>query len=367
MKINARIVAGAFALLCLLATGTLPAKAAYYDNKTITILIGFGAGGGIDRAAQLLAKHLKHHIPGSPQVIVKSMPGAASMKAHNFLYERGGTDGQTLLLGPWLPVSQLIGAPGIRFKYQDFTVIGGARTPGYTTYARTDVIPGGLKTSTDIVKAKNLRVAGTARDGAFLLYGRFALDLLGVKYQTVYGYRGAAKMRAAVLGNEANFATGSVNGYYSYLKRNMVDTGKVKVLWTLPNIDDDGNYVRNPNIPNVPSFLDVYRQIKGGDPSGPVWDVFNMILQLTASVNQLVLGPPHMNDEASAILIKAYYETEADPDFRREAKKAFGIVPPPVPLKTVDKVVQSMSKVDPALVKRLVAHINSAGQAKGKK
>src|SRR5262245_51902769 len=46
----------------------------FYKGKTITIICGYGVGGGYDAYARLLARHLGSHIPGQPTVIVQNVP-----------------------------------------------------------------------------------------------------------------------------------------------------------------------------------------------------------------------------------------------------------------------------------------------------
>src|SRR5438034_11303935 len=53
----------------------------FYRGKTVTVVVGYSAGGGYDQYARLVARHLGRHIPGQPNVIVQNMPGAASMTA----------------------------------------------------------------------------------------------------------------------------------------------------------------------------------------------------------------------------------------------------------------------------------------------
>jgi len=59
------------------------AVADFYQGKTVSIYVGFGPGGGYDAYAQLLAQHMRRHIPGEPFVIVKHMPGAGSLALMN--------------------------------------------------------------------------------------------------------------------------------------------------------------------------------------------------------------------------------------------------------------------------------------------
>ena len=49
--------------------------AEFYGGKSITLLIGFGPGGGYDTYARILARHLGRHIPGQPNIVPQNMPG----------------------------------------------------------------------------------------------------------------------------------------------------------------------------------------------------------------------------------------------------------------------------------------------------
>ena len=53
-------------------------SAPYYEGKTVRIIVGFGPGGGYDRMARLLAKHLPKHIPGKPVVLVENIHHSAA-------------------------------------------------------------------------------------------------------------------------------------------------------------------------------------------------------------------------------------------------------------------------------------------------
>src|SRR6478609_1730407 len=92
-------------VVALFAGGTLLALAAptraqsvedFYHGKTVTILVGFSAGGGYDLYARLLGRHIGRHIPGNPTVVVQNMPGAGSMKATQYVYGVAAKDGLTL-------------------------------------------------------------------------------------------------------------------------------------------------------------------------------------------------------------------------------------------------------------------------------
>src|SRR5262249_51861197 len=79
--------------LCLSHAAQAETVADFYRGKAVTIYVGFGPGGGYDAFAQLLAPHIRRHIPGEPTVIVKHMPGAGSLALMNYLWSVAPRDG----------------------------------------------------------------------------------------------------------------------------------------------------------------------------------------------------------------------------------------------------------------------------------
>src|SRR5262249_30747915 len=68
----------------------------FYRSKSITMLVGGGAGGGYDTYARVFARHLSRHIPGNPNIIAKNMPAAAGLAAASTLYGAADKDGATI-------------------------------------------------------------------------------------------------------------------------------------------------------------------------------------------------------------------------------------------------------------------------------
>jgi tripartite-type tricarboxylate transporter receptor subunit TctC len=89
-----RIAALAFAVLALVAARG-PVLAAPYPDRTITLVVGFAPGGGVDANARLLADALTRHF-GQP-VIVENRPGAGSRIASSRV-AKAAPDGYTLLV-----------------------------------------------------------------------------------------------------------------------------------------------------------------------------------------------------------------------------------------------------------------------------
>jgi hypothetical protein len=72
------------------------AVADFYRGKTIHIVVGFGAGGGYDVYARLIARYLGKYLPGNPTVIVDNVPGAGSAVALAQIYTTLPRDGTVI-------------------------------------------------------------------------------------------------------------------------------------------------------------------------------------------------------------------------------------------------------------------------------
>ena len=97
----------------------------FYKGKTLTVMIGYGAGGGYDMYSRTLARFISKHIPGNPKVVGKNMPGAGSLKLANWMYSvapKNGTVFATIARGA--PVHSLLGGKGARFDATKFNWLG---------------------------------------------------------------------------------------------------------------------------------------------------------------------------------------------------------------------------------------------------
>ena len=58
----------------------------YFKGKTISLIIGFGGGGTYDYYGRLVSRYYGRHLPGNPNIVIQSMPGAGSFSAANYIY-----------------------------------------------------------------------------------------------------------------------------------------------------------------------------------------------------------------------------------------------------------------------------------------
>src|SRR5689334_10035816 len=112
----------ALRLLCGFALLYAPAARAdaiedFYRNRNVDLLVGFTAGGGYDVYTRLVGGHIGKHIPGAPNIVVKTMEGAGSTRLANWLYAVAPRDGSAFgTIARGVPLDPLFGNPGPQFK-----------------------------------------------------------------------------------------------------------------------------------------------------------------------------------------------------------------------------------------------------------
>ena len=116
-------------LALLLAAGDGAAQPEFFARKTVTVIIGYTAGGSYDLYGRMIARHLGKHIPGTPTVIVQNMPGAGSLKAANYLYEVAPKDGTALgVIVESAALEQALANPAVQYDAAKFTYLGRVAT-----------------------------------------------------------------------------------------------------------------------------------------------------------------------------------------------------------------------------------------------
>ena len=100
-------------------------QAPFYQDKTVRIIAGYGAGSVDDAWTRMIARYLGKYIPGNPNIIVQNMPGAGAMIAANYVYKVAKPDGLTLGgLRAGLYFDQLVGKKEVQFDWPKFTWLG---------------------------------------------------------------------------------------------------------------------------------------------------------------------------------------------------------------------------------------------------
>ncbi|MDB5642485.1 MAG: family tricarboxylate transporter, receptor protein, partial [Hyphomicrobiales bacterium] len=130
------------AVFCLSALSAHAEPVAdFYRAKQLTVIVGYGPGGGYDLYARLLARHISRHMPGAPAAIVQNMPGAGSLRAANFIYNTAPRDGTAFgIFARNVPLMGLSGHnAAVQFDPRKFNWIGSSSSfadDAYLMFAR---------------------------------------------------------------------------------------------------------------------------------------------------------------------------------------------------------------------------------------
>ena len=223
------------------------AVADFYRGKTITIGVGFTAGGGYDLHARTLARHIGRHIPGNPSIVVKNVPGAAGLILANQLYNTAPKDGTEIAtFDRAIPLEPLVAPDRARFDSLKFNWIGSTDNDVSTCFSWHS---SPVKTFEDVLE-RELLVGGTGTGGNAHFYPKVLNAVLGAKFKVVPGYPGSAQVLLAV-------ERGEVEGFCSmgfvtleYTRPDWVRDGKVNQLVQL-------GITKNKNHLDVPLALDL--------------------------------------------------------------------------------------------------------------
>jgi tripartite-type tricarboxylate transporter receptor subunit TctC len=316
----------------------LPVQAAtaFYEGKSIRLVVGFSAGGGFDTYSRVIARHMGRHIPGNPSIVVENMTGAASLVAANHVYNVAKPDGLTILnFHGNQVINQVIGKPGIQFDARKFEFIG---IPTQDNVACAFDKSSGITDFDALRNAKTpVKLGGVAPGDTTYNTAKLLQAALNLPIQLVAGYKGTAEVRLAA---EAGEVAGGCWQWESIksIWRQGLDAGTVAVVLQV-------NPKTHPELPKVPNAIDFAtsensKQILkygGHDPA--------MITR------PYTLGPGTPKDRVR-LLRKAFSETMKDPEFLADAKKS-RLDTQPLTGEEVEKIVAQLFKIDAAMVNQL--------------
>ncbi len=316
---NMALAAVAVSLLPMATAGA----AEFYAGKKITCVVPYAPGGGTDSFFRVVVPHLARLIPGKPDVIINNMSGAGGLKANNYASNEMPNNGSEMLCAPWLSIAQLTKRKGVRFDYSKMRVVGGESAIN-TAVINKKVLVGGDRTT--IGKGSQpLVVAGLSPSSTLDLRQRLGLDVLGVKYKYVPGYRGSAKQIPAFMSGEVSLLGLNYGTYVSVMKSSLVDQGPGMLWVDYPKIGADGSASANAVLSKqgVPTLDGLHKKMHGKPPSGPHWEAYKVLTHLSSM--GLSVWLPAGTPDAAFNAIKAGWEAlPNDPAFKAAHEKAFG-------------------------------------------
>ena len=329
-KIIRRLLIGSVAALFAFAWTVVsqsPARASnFYEGKSIRLVVGYTPGGGFDTFARLVARHLPRHIPGNPTIIVQNMPGAGSLMAANWVYERQPADGLTMVTFHFNMVTQSFVDPAVRFDPSKYIWLGEPSVGGLpqVLWVRSD-LP--IYSLDDLKKSKQPLTSGSTGVGTSpALVGEF-LKSLGLPVQTIHGYKGSSDIMAALERKELD-ARITTQDTMMTIYRRFVEGNQVRPILSM------GSDPRVKPLPGIATLEDIEMT--------PNQRRLADFLISSFSVLRLYALPPGTPAGRVEILRGAFMNALQDPKMISEAERQ-GVNISPLTGRQIEDIVKKMS------------------------
>jgi len=321
---------------CLtLFAGNVFSQGSYYQGKTITIIRGGEPGGSGDMQARALIPFLKKYIPGNPNIVIENMPGAAGMKAVNYIYSTAKPDGLTITaVGSGLAAGPILGLPGAKYDLDKLIYLGSTEHGDpYIFLSRKDA---GFDSLEKLRAASGVRVGAQTVGHAVYISGRIFAYLLGLKDPKIVVGFGGPELDVAIARGEVDARANSAD---TVVRRNADALAKgdfnIHATITIPK----GKF--HPRFANVPD-ADTFAK---NDKERQLVNLFRAFLY----PRWPYVFPPGTPPEHVKTLREAMAKSFKDPGFTQEFKKLMGGEPSPLTGEEVETSIRELPR-DPETV-----------------
>jgi tripartite-type tricarboxylate transporter receptor subunit TctC len=267
-------------------------------------VIGYATGGGYDDYARILGRHIGHHIPGNPTVVVQNMPGAGSIRAANYLYGIAPRDGSVfggfargIFLDPLLGRSE-----AIRYDAAKFGWLGSISSDAGVCAFHSDA---GVNSWADM-QTKRYKIGGTGAGADSDVFANLLRKMFKLPMQLVLGYHSAAETVLAIQRKEVDGRCGWSWSTLASRNKELLTSNQIKVVLQLTDkkLDELGD---------VPTVLDVAKE--------PAQQAVLRLIIARQTMARPYVTPPGLPPDRLDALRKAFDDTMKDPQFLADAKR----------------------------------------------
>ncbi len=287
------------------ALAAAPAKAQSPDlsGKTVTLLIGFGTGGGYDLWGRTVARHIGKHLPGKPTVVPQNMPGAGSYVAASHIYNAAPKDGTVFgIIARDAALGPLSNAPGARFDATKMSWLGSPTREHNACIANASAK---VKTVNDL-RDKELILGDTGPGTGTRSYPKVLGDVFGYKFKIVSGFRSSSDVFLAMERGEVEGICESLDS----INQRKPDWIPKKVV----NVLLQAGAESPPELKGVPNVLTLARN----DEEKQLLE----FLYAGQDIGRPFVAPPDLPSERLKMLRDAFAETMKDPEFAADVKRS---------------------------------------------
>jgi tripartite-type tricarboxylate transporter receptor subunit TctC len=278
-----------------------PARAEdFYKGKSISLVIATATGGGYDTYARLIARHLGRHIPGQPAIVPQNMPGAAGIRAANYLYAAAPKDGTAIgMLDQATYLDQVLGTPGLTADATRLNWIGRILSNSAVLYAWH------LAKVKRIEDALTQELIVSTSGAASRLNWTVLNNVVGTRLKIITGYQGSSDSRLAMIRGEVD----ALSQPWPVLKVEAEQLLRDRQINLLLQTGAD----KHPELAHVPRMIDLARS----EDDKTLLTLFSS----PSTIGRSIAAPPRLPPERVMMLREAFAATIKDPALLEEAQR----------------------------------------------
>ena len=273
-----------------------------FAGKSVSLIIGFGPGGGYDLWGRTVARHIGKHLPGNPTVVPQNMPGAGSYVAASHIYGAAPKDGTVFaIIARDAALGPLSNAPGARFDATKMSWLGSPTREHNVCIANANAAVKDVKQLHDT----QLILGDTGPGTGTRSYPKVLNDLFGLKFKLVSGFRSSADVFLAM---ERGEVEGICESFDSVNQRKPEWIPKKVVNALLQAGSESPDMLKG--VPNVLELAKNDEQRKTLE-----------YLYAGQDIGRPFVAPPDLPPERLKMLRDAFNATMKDPEFIADVKR----------------------------------------------
>src|SRR4030042_1262697 len=225
----------------IVAGSTQVLDAAVKLPRTIQITVNTTPGGGSDAFARFLVKWLPKYVPGSPQFVIRYMPGASNTLGRNYLYNSAPNDGSVWgIASGGDQLAGLYGWKSIKYDIRKQKPIMGL-SGGTLVYTTPEIAKNWDQVYEKEILMWGYQPAYGSQQDAFVF---LAQEMLGFKVKKyIFSYGGSGEARRGYIYGVINFSGATVNSYTGF-DRETKKAGELGFVIQLGGFNEKGEIVR---------------------------------------------------------------------------------------------------------------------------
>jgi len=316
-----------------------------FAGKTVTMTIGFGAGGGVDLYGRTLGRHLVRYLPGDPGLVVLNQLGAGGVVALNDWANKADANGLFVTIGAESQTApDALIRTHAKFDPAAFNYVGGLAAYSQGLFVNKAAVARLYdKSAKPVVMGM---VGSTLRSGNYqVLWGTL---FLGWNVKWVRGYTSTAELRQAIERGEIDMTTFGASADIEHLLR----TGEFTVISQSGGEKQEKRSI----LGDAPSISELV--------SGKIKDALAQKAydygEEVSEVGMWLALPPRTPERIVSSYVRAFDATVKDPQYQAE----YGKIDPDSPVASkaeLEELVHELAQVSPKTLDYIQAELTRQG------